>query len=307
LHIAVLEAKEDKMKKVMLVIVCLAFAATAFAQQSDPSNDVGYVKLNSTGSGTPGVQAVLPFGLPFKFWVVTANVPTYGTESTRPSSIVGAQINPGSFTTADRLVRQDGGAFAYRLAPANNYTGSLETGATMIPGRAYFYQNKTGANRTLVLAGDVDNAGGYGTITITGGASTASTPISWRDSRNLAVATTVGPELIADGFTGGTFTTSDQIIAQIGGASARASAAGVWSGTLTTLAPGQAYFIQNRVHGNGTWVYDYATGVAAGAASVAVPAPSAPSITKAPVNNSKEAVKTSSVKTEAVKKNVSTK
>ncbi len=297
------------MKKVMLVIVCLAFAATAFAQQSDPSNDVGYVKLSSTGSGTPGVQAVLPFGLPFKFWVVTANVPTYGTESTRPSSIVGAQINPGSFTGADRIVRQDGGAFAYRLAPAGNYTGSLESGATMIPGRAFYYQNKTGANRTLVLAGDVDNAGGYGTITISGGAVVASSPISWRDSRNLAIATTVGPQLVADGFMGGSFTTSDQIIAQSGGAAARVNAAGTtWSGSLTSLVPGQAYFIQNRVHGNGAWVYDYATGVAAGAAaSFDNPAPLAPAITKAPVNASKEAAKTSSVKTGAVKKNVSSK
>jgi hypothetical protein len=72
------------MKKVMLVIVCLLFAATAFAQQSDPSNDVGYVKINSTGSGTPGVQAVVAFGLPFKFWNVVSNVPQFGNESTRP-------------------------------------------------------------------------------------------------------------------------------------------------------------------------------------------------------------------------------
>ncbi len=286
------------MKKVMLVIVCLLFAANVFAQQSDPSNDVGYVKLSSTGSGTPGVQAVLAFGLPFKFWNVVANVPQYGTESTRPSSIIGAQINPGGFTTADRIVNQNTAQFAYRLAPANNYTGTLETAATMTPGKAYYYQNKTGANRTLVLAGDVDNAGGYGTITITASPTLPSaTPISWRDSRNLAVATTVGPQLVADGFTGGTFTTSDLIV-HPSGSNARVSAAGtVWAGTLTTLVPGEAYTIQNRVHVNGAWVYDYQTGVAASMMDgVVMPTPS---ITKAPMNN--ESVKTSSVKTNSAK------
>jgi len=289
------------MKKVMLVIVCLLFAATAFAQQSDPSNDVGYVKLSSTGSGTPGIQSVLPFGLPFKFWTVVANVPSYGTESTRPSSIVGAQINPGTFTSADRVVRQDGGNFAYRLAPAGTYTGSLETLATMVPGRAFFYQNKTGANRTLVLAGDVDNSGGYGVLTVTGGASTASTPMSWRESRNRLIATQVGPQLagaVGTDFEGGSFTTSDQLVAQIGGAAARLNAAEtLWSGTLTQIAPGSAYFIQNRVHANGTWTYAYGTGVAASMNDgLVMPTPV---ITKVPMG--KENVKTSSVKTGTVK------
>lgn len=285
------------MKKVMLVIVCMLFAATAFAQQSDPSNDVGYVKLNSTGSGTPGVQAVLPFGLPFKFWNVVSNVPQYGVESTRPSSIIGAQTAQGTVTSADRVVRQDGGNFAYRSNPAGAWTGSLETGATMVPGRAYFYQNKTGANRVLVLAGDVDNAGGYGTVSITGGVAVASTPLSWRDSRNIVIATQVGPQLIADGFTGGTALTSDQVVAQIGGAAARVSAGGVWAGTLTQIAPGQAYFIQNRPHPNGTWIYDYATGAAAAMNSgIMLPTPG---VTKAPMNN--ESVKTSSVKSGSVK------
>ncbi len=84
------------MKKVMLVIVCLVFAASAFAQQSDPSNDVGYVKLNVPSSSGPGVISTLSFGLPFKFWNVNAGVPEYGNESTKPSSIIGAQTNPGN-------------------------------------------------------------------------------------------------------------------------------------------------------------------------------------------------------------------
>jgi len=177
----------------------------------------------------------------------------------------------------------------------------------MVPGRAYSYQNKTGVARTLVLAGDVDNSGGYGTISVTGGVATASTPLSWRDSRNIVIATQVGPQLVADGFTGAASPLqSDQLIAQNGGASARVNAAGtVWAGTLLQIVPGQPYFIQNRPHVNGTWVYDYATGAAAAAMNSSVLMPSTPSITKTPMNN--ETVKTSSIKGGAVKKTTAAK
>lgn len=299
------------MKKVMLVIVCLLFAATAFAQQSDPSNDVGYVKINSTGSGTPGVQAVVAFGLPFKFWNVVSNVPQFGNESTRPSSIIGTQIVAGTFTSADRIVRQDGGATSYRLAPAGTWTGTLESGAAMVPGRAYFYQNKTGLNRFIVLAGDVQNNNDYGIATplsVTGNPTTAeNVSLSWRDSRNVPVSTAVGPQLVAQGFMGGSFTTSDNIVDQAGG-SARVDAAGlVWAGSLTQLVPGHAFYILNRVHANNGWTYNYATGLPnAAAASVSAPMPEmAPAITKVPMNVGKsttEDAKTSSVKSGTVKK-----
>lgn len=301
------------MKKVMLVIVCLLFAATAFAQQSDPSNDVGYVKINSTGSGTPGTQSVVAFGLPFKFWNVVSNVPEFGNESTRPSSILGTQTALGSFTGADRIVRQDGGASGYRNSSAV-WTGTLESGAAMTPGHAYYYQNKTGVNRFLVLAGDVQNNNDYGIaspLTVTGNPTTAeSVPLSWRDSRNIPISTAVGPQLVAQGFTGGSFTTSDNIVDQAGGA-ARVDAAGlVWAGSLTQLVPGHAFYILNRVHANNSWNYNYATGLpdaAAAAAIVSAPVPSTPSITKAPMNTSKDAAKTTSVKSGTVKKATSAK
>lgn len=244
------------MKKVLLVIACLAIAATAFAQQSDPSNDVGYVKLNIVGSGTPGVISALSFGLPFKFWAVTAGIPTYGTESTRPSSIVGAQANPGSFTTADRINRVDNGQFAYRLAPANNWAGSLETNQNMIPGRGYQYVNRTGAARTLVLAGDVDNTGDYGITNIAAPnppAVQAATAYSWRDSRN------VGREnlnLLEDGFVGGSFTTSDRVAQTVGGSFFYYNSTTLaWAGALTAIVPGQYYNIVNK-HA-AAWPYSY--------------------------------------------------
>jgi hypothetical protein len=299
MHNAILEVKEEKMKKVLLVIVCLVFAASAFAQQSDPSNDVGYVKLNVTGSGTPGVISVLSFGLPFKFWVVTGGIPEYGNESTRPSSIVGSQAAPGSFTSADRINRVDNGQFAYRLAPANNWAGSLETNQNMVPGRGYQYVNKTGAARTLVLAGDVDNTGDYGVVAVaapTPPATQAATAYSWRDSRNVARESL---NLLEDGFTGGSFTTSDRVAQTVGGSFFYYNSTTlVWAGTLLNIVPGQYYNIVNK-HAAFNYSYDGEDGPAPFTDGVVFPV-STP-VTKNPVtpenptgkiNSAKPAVKT---------------
>jgi len=260
---------------------------------------------------------VTPFGLPFEFWTVTANVPVYGSPTTQPSHIIGAQINPGTATTADRIARQDGGNFGYILSSTSLWAGSLQTNATMIPGRAYWYQNKSGAPRTVVLAGDVNNSGGYGTVPVSHGVPVSSAALSWRDSRNLVLQTQVGPGLVAAGFRGGTAVSSDLLSAQVGGLIGRVSAdETTWGGSMVdplqspTLGPipGQAYWIQNRVHAlpdPQNWTYDYAITAAAAASSVndgvALPAPA---ITKVPVV-AKESVKTSSVKTNTVKANSS--
>jgi len=284
------------MKKVMLVIVCLVFAASAFAQQSDPSNDVGYVKLNINGSGTPGVISYLPFGLPFKFWTVNAGVPQYGTESTKPSSIIGAQTNPGVPGAADRINRVDNGQFAFRTV-ALAWSGGLETtgAGLMIPGRAYQYINKTGAARTLVLAGDVDNSGDYGVVTVgapTPPATLAATPYAWRDSRNTPIANL---NLLEDGFTGGTPGASDRVAQTVGGAFAYYNTGtNVWGGALTAIVPGQYYNIVNK-HA-AAWAYSY-DGTAAAAMNAGVALPAAAPITKMPVSKDAPAAKTSSVKT----------
>jgi hypothetical protein len=184
----------------------------------------------------------------------------------------------------------------------------------MTPGHAYYYQNKTGAARFIVLAGDVQNNNSYGLVdilTVPGNSLTAENKaLSWRDSRNIPIATAVGPQLVAQGFMGGNFSTSDLVVDQVVGGSARVTADGLtWGGTMTQLVPGHAYYILNRVHPNNAWTYNYATGLPdAAAAAVSAPMPSAPAITKAPMNTSKETVKTSSVKSgSTAKKATSTK
>ncbi|MCL4306247.1 hypothetical protein KJZ99_10055 [bacterium] len=285
------------MKKVLLVIVCLVFAATAFAQQSDPSNDVGYVKINVPGSGTPGVVTTWGFGLPFKFWTVTGGIPQYGNESTKPSSIIGAQTNPGGVTTADRITRVDNGVFGYRNA-SGTWTGGLETTGSglMIPGRGYQYINRTGAARTLVLAGDVDNSGDYGVVLIpapTPPATQAAAPVSWRDSRNLDRSAL---NLLQDGFIGGTITTSDRVAQVVGGGFFYYNTGtNAWAGGLTGVVPGQYYNVVNRHANPWNYSYDGDDGPAPFTAGVELPA-SVP-VTKMPVNTENPINKTSSGKT----------
>ncbi|MFZ5432468.1 MAG: hypothetical protein ACOZB3_01720 [Calditrichota bacterium] len=240
------------MKKVMFVLVSLLLVSSCWALESAASNAVGYVKTDIP----TGFQE---FGLPFIFWdVPTGNIPTFGTESRRPSSIVGAQTNPGLPTTADKIIRQDGGAFALRTT-AGVWTGTLQTGTSeMEPGRAYWYQNKSGAARVLVLAGQVDTSAGADfpslaaipTVTMNPGF----TPYSWRDSRQLAL-NLLG--LRTAGFVGGLPTTSDKVIQQTGGQFAIMLATGSWPATnsLQFITPGKSYWIQNK-HAT-AWNYTY--------------------------------------------------
>jgi hypothetical protein len=196
------------MKKVLLVVFCLMLVASvSVAQTSGPSNVAGYVKIVCGGDVYLTPYAT-PFGLPFKFWDVVAGVPQYGIESTKPSDIVGDQAAPGSSSTADKILRQDTGEQAWRnsgsLPVPNVWTDLLETNSNMLPGTALWYINKTGVPRNLVLAGEVDNAGNYGTFSINAplpGSATYATPYTWRDSRNVPVDS-LG--LLAAGFLGGT-------------------------------------------------------------------------------------------------------
>lgn len=238
------------MKKVMFVVVLMLVATSCFAQlQSGPSNVVGYVRVNV------GATGYTPFGLPFKFWDVgVGGIPTYGVESTFPSDISGDQCDPGSATTADRIVRQDNGQNAFRDAGAGNaWTGGLEAGGTMVPGRAYWFHNRTGPAQSYVLAGEVLNSGSYQVVSVTNNQYVA---YSWRDSRSRNRGDL---QLLASGFTGGAnITTSDRVVMQRTGSNFwRNTTTNLWDGGLVNVEPGEAFWIQNRNHANTTWIYDY--------------------------------------------------
>lgn len=237
------------MKKVMFVVLSLLIVSAAFATESGPSNKVGYTKINALGgAGTVST----PFGIAFQTWdVPIGNVPTYGVNSSCPDDIFGDQTACNTLTLADRILRQDNGQFAYRNSVAScAWAGQLQTNCGAVPGRAYWYQNKTGADRPLVVAGEVNNTGNYATIAMT---ELAFTAYGWRDSRDLDRDDL---NLLAAGFTGGTLTNSDRCVDQISGEFFYRTAT-AWAGALNPVRPGRAYWIQNKDHANDTWSYNY--------------------------------------------------
>ena len=252
------------MKNVLVVVVCLLLVASAFALESGPSNKVGYVKV-TIGANAPGGTTSVPFGLPFIFWSVpTGNIPTYGDTTKLPSMIVGTQAHCSTSSgNADNIVRQTGGLSAWRNSAVScAWTGSLQTSGTgqMIPAHAYWYRNRSGVLRYLVLAGEADTtAVGIPLRTIGApgatGAGSVSTPYSWRDPRAVPRNQL---NLRQQGFTGDTTSgASDQVAAQTGGTSCYyLTTTSLWGGSMTALTPGWAYWIRNRhrLHG---WSYTY--------------------------------------------------
>jgi len=245
------------MKKVMFVVLSLLIATAAFALESGPSNVTGYTKTIAVGgAGTVST----PFGIAFRTWdVPTAGVPSYGVNSTDPSDIVGDQTNCGSLANADRILRQDNGEFAIRNTTAGcGWTQLLQTNHNMIPGRPYWYQNRTGANRDLIIAGEADITTTYGSVTVTAplvNGGLVSTAYSWRDPRSRDRGDL---QLLAAGFTGGNIGNSDRVLSQVGGTFfyRNTAGAGSWGGTLAGVDPGLAYWLQRKWVGSYVYGYD---------------------------------------------------
>jgi hypothetical protein len=270
--------RRKMMKKVLFVVMSLLIASFAFAEESAPSEEVGYVKVTATANGQFhifGVQSTASFGLPFKFWDVWSTAtplppgtPIYGVESTKPSDVFGTQtVGWNTSTFAEKIVSQGGSTGFYRTGSGwTGWSGTLESGSTLLPGFAYWFVTHEGTARSIIVAGHVDNSGNYGTRSITAPAAgpgfpSASTAYSWRDSRNVNRANL---NLLEDGFIGGSSSiNSDRVVEQGGGNFHYVTTSGspFWTGSLTAINPGKAYWILNRHPGN-TWIYDYDSDVA---------------------------------------------
>jgi len=250
----------------MLVLVCLLLVSAAFALESGPSNKVGYVKFACGGfSDESGpLDSYTQFGLPFRFWdVPTSNVPTYGSLTTCPSSICGAQLNPGTAVSGDLISRQDGD-YAWRTtASGNPWDGFLELDCAMEPATAYWFVNRRGFDITFVLAGDADvSAESIPTKGI--GGPISNDPLdenyaaySWRDPREQPMDQ-LG--LIEQGFTGGAFGWQSDKVTQQGLTGDYAwynTTTSSWDGFVSTVVPGEGYWITN-MHEFHDWEYTYA-------------------------------------------------
>lgn len=251
-------------KLVFLMLVLVVTVSSSFGQLvSSPSNVVGYVKVDIAAGGTPAVPVVKAFGLPFQFWFLNGALPQFGTESTKPSSIIAGQANPGLGTAADRAVNQRSGQFASRNT-SGTWTGGLETNSGQIPGDAYYYSRRTGAALALILAGQVNHTTLYAPDTIKSPVAPSTSfnnPVSWRDSRDVLQDDL---NLLASGFQGGgNSNVSDRTITQAGTGAFfwRRSSDNTWQtaagNPLTTVNPGVAYWVQSRKQGRANWLYQY--------------------------------------------------
>lgn len=233
-------------------------AYTADHQVIETSDTIGCFYLRNS-TFPPGVERSVPFALG-KLEYLDRTTETgcdfSADNSTRPSDIIGVQLVSGAFGNADRVVRQDGGSAAFRTAPNGAWLGTLESGAAMILGRAYVFATIQNSHAPIITGRANSNFSPDGMITITGGLAAVSTPIGFP----IFDATPVSAlGLETSGFSRGNPVTGDGLMEQGTGRLAILTSQGQWRGTLDYCYPERAYFITNRPHSNGTWVYHFSS------------------------------------------------
>lgn len=197
-----------------------------------------------------------PFGIPFMTWDVVRGVPQYGVPSTDPSDIIGEQTPCAPLAVADRVLRQDNGEFALRNQNAGcAWTQLLEVNHNLRAPRAFWYQNRTGANRRIIIFGEADVTTASAPVTIIDSQNDlTSTPYSWRDPRPVD---RYNLQLLEQGFHGGTIGTSDRVLSQVGGSFFYHRVSDhTWQGVLLQVLPGEAYWIQSFGHEAYTYIYN---------------------------------------------------
>jgi len=261
------------MRTVLFVLVSLLVVSACFALESDPSNKVGYVKVN-TLAGEVGNEFFMPFGLPFIFWYVpTGNVPVYGDTTYNLAYIIGTQMPCGVFGETDFIWQQDQGYTAWRVCEGgNNWEGDLVVESFdgvnpgyMAPSYAYWWVNAHGADLSFVLAGEADiTAVHIPSIFLWSpwaDGEYAYYGYSWRDPRFVPRDQL---NLLAQGFTGGEWDyLSDQVWEQAftGRIFWYDNVNNIWAyseedGGLMGIAPGEAYWLVNSHYAH-DWSYTY--------------------------------------------------
>ena len=211
------------MKKLIAIIAILALATSAFATESDPSETVGFVKLQcNAGDYTP-------FALPFTFYVA------HPTPTMALDDIIGAQFTGGVAPfLSDQIKDINTGASGWY----NTGTGSWTLANFTANHGNYANVLSTHPAVDMYLAGQVDQsvivfgtmaAGNYNAVGI-------------REAGEVSVADL---DLVSSGFTGGAAPfQSDQIKDMNTGNSAwYNTGTSTWVGGLTNIIPGHVYYI----------------------------------------------------------------
>ena len=223
------------MKKLIAIIAILALATTAFATESDPSETVGFVKIDADVGYTP-------FGLPFTFYDAT-HTPTMALDD-----IVGAQFTGGVAPfMSDQIIDINTGASGWY----NTGTGTWTLVNFTANHGNYANVLSTHPNVDMYLAGQVDQS----TI-IFGTMAVGYNVVGIREAGEVILSDL---DLVSSGFTGGAASfMSDQIIDMNTGSSAwYSTGTSTWVGGLTNVIPGHVYYINVlSTHTPFDWTYN---------------------------------------------------
>jgi len=111
------------MKKLIAIIAILAFATTVFATESDPSETVGFVKIDADVGYTS-------FGLPFTFY------DALHAQTMALDDIIGNQFTGGAlFFQSDQIMDINSGAIGWYNTGSSTWMGTL---TTITPGHTYY-------------------------------------------------------------------------------------------------------------------------------------------------------------------------
>ena len=224
-------------KRIIALIVIMAFATYAFATESDPSETVGFVKLPSA-AGT-----YTPFGLPFTFYDATH------TQTMTLDDIIGAQFTgAGAPFLSDQIIDINTGSYGWYNTGTSTWAGMTSFTANHAN---YAYVRSGHPAVDMYLAGQVDQS------VINFGTMTAGTynPVGIREAGEVNVSTL---DLVSSGFTGATAPfLSDQLIDMNTGSYAwYNTGTSTWQG-MSTITPGHAYYVYVRAgHTSFDWTYN---------------------------------------------------
>ena len=221
------------MKKLVLLITILALVTAAFAAESDPSETVGFFKIDADVGYTP-------FGLPFTFYDAS-HTPTMTLDD-----IIGDQFTGGAFIfLSDQIVDINTGSYGW-------YNGSnWQNMPSFTANHAFYAYVLSGhSNVDMYLAGQVDQSSiNFGTMAV------GYNPVGIREAGEVNVSDL---DLVSSGFTGGNFIfQSDQIIDMNTGNYAWYNiGTSTWNG-MSTITPGHAYYVYVLSgHSSFDWTYN---------------------------------------------------
>ena len=227
------------MKKLILLFILLAFITALSASESDPSQTVGFVKIDApTNSWT---MLALPFAVDGE---MVSSVFSDGNGN--------PYITGGANPVLSDQIKEVGGSVAWYNSATSSWMGDFAVDVS----KAYYVVIRSGhSDAEVYVNGSVDNTTVVNYDPIPTNSWTA---IGYREAGEILVGN-LG--LLSAGFTGGANPVlSDQIV-EVGGSVAwYNSGSSTWMPSSFTIKPCKAYYIVIRSGHTGLPAYSYPSG-----------------------------------------------